>query len=181
MIRTLWCKVLRKKASSTICLDYVHRTSIELMKENGFKLAKKRSRRYHAQTIRDAGYVDDIGLLANTPAQAESLLHSLEREAGGICLQVNANKTEYMRFNHTGDIYTLTDGPLKLVDKFTYLGRSVPSTAKYIDTRLAKIWTTNNRLSVIYLTDKIKGSFFQAAVMSILLYGCTTWTLTKLT
>ena len=29
------------------------------------------------------------------------------------------------------------------------------------------------------LTDKMKRSFFQAAVVSILLYGCTSWTLTK--
>ena len=29
------------------------------------------------------------------------------------------------------------------------------------------------------LTDKMKCSFFQAAVTSILLYGCTTWTLIK--
>ena len=29
------------------------------------------------------------------------------------------------------------------------------------------------------LTDKMKRSFFQAAVVSILLYRCTTWTLTK--
>ena len=29
------------------------------------------------------------------------------------------------------------------------------------------------------LTDKMKRSFFHAAVASILLYGCTTWTLTK--
>ena len=29
------------------------------------------------------------------------------------------------------------------------------------------------------LTDKMKCSFFQAAVILILLYGCTTWTLTK--
>ena len=29
------------------------------------------------------------------------------------------------------------------------------------------------------LTDKMKRSFFQAAVLSILLYGCTTWTLKK--
>ena len=29
------------------------------------------------------------------------------------------------------------------------------------------------------MTDKIKHSFFQAAVVSILLYGYTTWTLTK--
>ena len=39
-----------------------------------------------------------------------------------------------------------------------------------------------DRLSIIWrsdLTNKIKRSFFQAAVVSILLYGCTTWTLTK--
>ena len=29
------------------------------------------------------------------------------------------------------------------------------------------------------LTDKMKRSFFQAVVVSIQLYGCTTWTLTK--
>ena len=29
------------------------------------------------------------------------------------------------------------------------------------------------------LTDKMKRSFFQAAIVSILPYGCTTWTLTK--
>ena len=29
------------------------------------------------------------------------------------------------------------------------------------------------------LTSRLKRSFFQAAVVSILLYGCTTWTLTK--
>ena len=43
-------------------------------------------------------------------------------------------------------------------------------------------WIAIDRLSVIWksdLTDKIKRSFFQAAVVSILLYGCTTWTLTK--
>ena len=42
--------------------------------------------------------------------------------------------------------------------------------------------TAIDRLSIIWksdLTDKMKRSFFQAAVVSILLYGCTTWTLTK--
>ena len=60
-----------------ICLDYMLQTSIDLMKENGFKLAKTRSRRYLAQTITDVDYTDDKALLANTPAQAESLLHNL--------------------------------------------------------------------------------------------------------
>ena len=95
---------------------------------------------------------------------------------------VNAHKTEYMCLNQTGDISTLGGSSLKLVDKFTYLGSSVSSTEKDIDTRLAKAWTANDRLSVIWksdVTDKVKRSFFQAAVVSILLYGGTTWTLTK--
>ena len=42
-----------------ICLDYMLRTSIDKIKENGFELTNKRSRRYAAKTITDADYVDD--------------------------------------------------------------------------------------------------------------------------
>ena len=65
--------------------------------------------------------------------------------------------------------------------KFRIPGR-LSSMIKGIDTRLTKAWTAIDRLSIIWksnLTDKMKRSFFQAAVVSILLYGCTTWTLTK--
>ena len=117
-----------------ICLDYVLRTFIDKMKDNSFKLTKERSRRYPTQTITNADYTDDIVLLANTPAQARTLLHSPERAATSIGLHVNTNKMEYVCFNQRGDISTL---------------------------------------------NKIKCSFFQAVVVSILLYRCTTWTLTK--
>ena len=55
-------------------------------------------------------------------------------------------------------------------------------TEKDIDTWLMKAWTAIDKLSIIWKsdpTDKMKRSFFQAAVVSILLYGCATWTLTK--
>ena len=152
-----------------ICLDYVIRKPINKIEENSFKLTKKRRRRYLAKTITDANNSDDIALLANATAQAETLLHSLEPGAAGISLHINVHKIEYMCFNQTGDISTLNGSSLKLVDKFTYLGNSVSSTEKDIDTRL---WKSD-------LTDKIKHSFFQLAVVSILLYGCITWTLTK--
>ena len=48
--------------------------------------------------------------------------------------------------------------------------------------QLAKSLAAIYWLSVIWksdLTDKMKNSFFQAAIVSILLYGCTTWTLNK--
>ena len=121
----------------------------------------------------DAAYADDITILANTPDQTETLLHSLEQAAAGIGLYVNAHTTEYMCYNQTGNISTLEWTLLKLVDKFTYLGSSVESTEKDIETRLTKTWTAINRLSIIWksdLTDKMKRSFFQAVVTSILLY-----------
>ena len=145
-----------------ICLDYVLRTSINKIRENGFELTKRRSKRYPAKTITDADYADDLALLANTPNQAETLLHSLERAAAGIGLHVNAHKTEYICYNQTGNIATLDGATLKLVDKFTYLGSSVSSTEKDIDTRLTKAWTAIDRLSIIWkldLTDKMKRSF----------------------
>ena len=65
----------------------------------------------------------------------------LERAAAGIGLYVNAHKAKYMCYNQTRDISTLDGTPLKLVDKFSYLGSSVASTEKDIDTRLTKAWT----------------------------------------
>ena len=162
-----------------ICLDYVLRTSID---KTASSWQKKRSRRHPAKTITDANYADNIVILANTPNQAKTRLHSLERAATGIGLHVNEHKMEYMCYNQTGDITTLDGTPLKLVDKFTYLGSSVSSIERDIDTRLTKAWTATDRLPIIWksdLTDKMKRSLFQAAFVSILLYGCTTWTLTK--
>ena len=46
---------------------------------------KKMVSRYPAHTITDA---DDIALLANAPAQAETLLRSLERAVAGIGFHV---------------------------------------------------------------------------------------------
>ena len=54
------------------------------------------------------------------------------------------------------------------------LNKETKATKPYI-----KAWTAIDRLSILWksdLTDKMKRSFFQAAVLSILLYGCTTWT-----
>ena len=134
-----------------ICLDFVLRTSIYRIREDSFELTKKR--RYPVKTITDADYADDIAILANTPNQAETQFHSLERAAAGIGLHVNAHKTEYMCFNQTGDITTLDGTPLKLVDKFTYLGSSVSSTEKDINTWLTKAWTDIDRLSIIWKSD----------------------------
>ena len=66
---------------------------------------------------------------------------------------------------------------------FTYLESSVSSTENDINTLLVKAWTAIDRLLVIWkskVSDKLKHSFFyKQRSYTILLYGCTTWTLTK--
>ena len=66
--------------------------------------------------------------------------------------------------------------------KFTYLGISIQSLGSDVNIHLAKAWTTIGTLSIISkfnLSDKIKTDFFYDVIVSLLLYGCTIWTLTK--
>ena len=130
-----------------------------------------KSGRYPAQTITNNVYADYIALLANTPTLAESLLPSLEQTSVGV-----GSQNEYMCFSQRDDISPLNGGSLKQVDKFSYLESSVPSTENDINTRLAKAWAAIDRQSILWtsaLSDEIKQYFFQAVVVSILLYGCT--------
>ena len=80
-------RLLREDTLATylfiIGLDYVLRTSIDKIKDNGLRADKKRSRMYPSKTITDAENPDDIAILANAPAQAETLLHSLEKKLDG--------------------------------------------------------------------------------------------------
>ena len=92
--------------------------SIDLVKENGLILQKAASRKYPTETIMDADYPDNLVLLANATAQAES--GSLELPARDIGLYVNPDKTKFRCFNQDRAISTLNSKLLKLVDHFTY-------------------------------------------------------------
>ena len=120
-------------------------------------------------------------LLRNTLAQAETLLHSLEQAAAS-----KVSMSTQTRHNTYALIKEATSSYWRVVFEtrghYTYLRSSVSSTENHINKLLAKAGTAIDTLSVIWksdLTDEVKGSIFQAAVVPILLYGCTTWTLTK--
>ena len=81
---------------------------------------------------------------------------------------------------HTKMLFSETSGQVPLPQKQRLINQ------KDLNTRPSKAWKCINRLWIkwdSYLSDKIKRSlfllFFQAAIISILLYGCTTWKLTK--
>ena len=52
--------------------------------------------KYPTETVRDADYADDLVLLTNTPAQVDSMLHSMEQTEGDVGLYLKENKTEFM-------------------------------------------------------------------------------------
>ena len=79
---------------------------------------------------------------ANTPAQAESLLHSLEQTAKGIGFYRNSDKTE-LCFNQCGAASSLNGKPLKWVN----LGSTISSTESDVNLRIGKAWTAIDRLS----------------------------------
>ena len=74
-------------------------------------------------------------------------------EAGGIGLNMNADKTEYESFTQKGDIFTRNGGSLKLIDKFTYLINRISSIENDINWCLAKTWTAIDKLLIVYKSD----------------------------
>ena len=77
---------------------------------------------------------------------------------------------------------SLSGDDIEHVDDFLYLGSWVDTSEKDLNTRIAKAWSAMSKMEVIWksnLERKLKINFFRATVETVLLYGCTTWTLTK--
>ena len=59
-------------------------------------------------------------------------------------------------------------------EEFPYLGSNFPSTESYTNLHIEKAWTASDSLLILQ-----KSNFIKAVAVSVLLYVCTTWTLTK--
>ena len=167
-----------------ICLDYILRKALDSDKELGFTLVEYKSRRHPAVKITDADYADDLAIISDYLSDSSALLHKLEEAASEIGLYVNAKKTEFICYNqqHTSTIKSYQNNNISAVKEFTYLGSNISSTKRDIEIRLGKAWSALNKLDVIWkssLPQNMKRNFFRATVESVLVYGATSWTLTK--
>ena len=167
-----------------ICLDYVLRKALDKNTQLGLTLVKRKSTRHPAQKITDVDYADDLAVISDHLQDAEKLFHLIEIAAEEVGLYVNASKTEYICLNEdqSAGLKSIKDEDIKRVSDFKYLGSYIASTEKDVKVRLAKAWTALNGMNKIWkstLPDKLKRNFFRATVESVLVYGATTWTLTK--
>ena len=87
--------------------------------------------------ITDADYADDLTLLANTTAQAKSLLHSLKQAAIGIGLYINTHSSEFMGSNQE-DAISLNGKLFEVIEQSIYLGSNISSTESYVNICIGK-------------------------------------------
>ena len=85
-----------------ICLDYVLRKALDKNNELGFILAKRKSKCFPTMKVTDTDYADDLAVLADVLKDATFLLHSIERTAKEIGLNLSADKTEFIKMRQKG-------------------------------------------------------------------------------
>jgi hypothetical protein len=161
-------------------LDYVLRISMDTNKTKGLLVKPRASRRHPAEHVTDLDFADDLAIPANTVADAESLLHSLEEAAAYVGLYCNETKTEYTSSNPNPNMTSLAGATLKHVPDFRYLGSHIMKSEKDFLIRKALAWTACNKMEKIWksnLKNKLKIDLFRATVEKILMYGAETWTM----
>ena len=159
------------------------RTAISNSDDCGFTLEKAKSRRHPALCVTDIDLADAIAVLSDSVDKAEKVLHNVEMAAKLIGLHINEKKTQYMTFNQNpSNLTTINKKCIKPTNDFFYLGSWIYSNEKDVDVRIGKAWVALLKLNTVWnsnLPKNLKLAFFHTTVSSVLLYGSSTWTLTK--
>ena len=134
-------------------------------------------------------YADDIALLSSTMNHLQHKTTKLENNAAKVGLKLNCKKCKVMKANSkTDDKLKVGERQIEVeeVEKFTYLGANVTTDgggAVDIKRRMALASAQFKQLTTLWqagdISRKTKASLFKSLVMSVLLYGCETWKLTK--
>ena len=131
-------------------------------------------------------FADDIDLMGGSNAELQDLTDKLVNRAGAYGMEVSSEKSKVMVNSPTreiGDI-RMNGSQLEEVETFKYLGATLQkdgtcsaeiririATATAAMTKLCRVWKSN-----ISLPTKFR--LYRSLVLSTLLYGCESWTLT---
>ena len=152
----------------------------------------KASTKVKLSTIRELLFADDCTLAALSQEALQRLCDCFAKAASRFGLTISIKKTEALFQPAPGNMYeapaiTIEGKLLNAVNNFKYLGSIVSNDTSMDDevtARIAKATAAFGRLvkrlwanSGIRLNTKI--SVYRATVLTSLLYGCETWTLTK--
>ena len=137
--------------------------------------------------VHDLTFADDIALFENNNTNQQNQINELKRVAAMTGLEINVKKTVQMRLNDDGNEpnIMIDNQPVEIANEFKYLGSHISSTEKDVNSRIALAWVAFDKLKDILrartqkLTINTKFRLYNAACISILLYGCESWVLTE--
>lgn len=139
------------------------------------------------RTINNLRFADDIDLMGGSNSELQDLTSRLASRSRAYGMEVSSEKSKVMvnSANNTPAQITMNGQQLEVVDAFKYLGATLTKDGRStteIKTRLAIATSTMAKLNKIWSSKNIsfptKITLYKALVLSILLYGCESWTMT---
>ena len=130
-------------------------------------------------------FADDIDLMAGSNTELQDLTDKLSARAGAYGMEISTAKSKTM-VNSTKNInanITMDGEQLEEVDSFKYLGATLSkdgTSNTEVRIRIAQATSAMARLTRVWKSDisfEAKHRLYKTLVVSILLYGCETWTL----
>ena len=139
-----------------------------------------------ADNLKHIDYADDICLLAEKLSDVAKMSNALNTHALRAGLKINIGKTKLLSLPASERTISICDEQIENVNSFTYLGCELAEgggTMEDVDKRICKargvfgmmcpIW----RNSTLRRNTKIR--LFRSNVLSVLLYGSSSWKVTK--
>lgn len=136
----------------------------------------------------DLDFADDIALTYSTKCQIQQKVTNLSTTSKTTGLKINSEKTKLLsRLNTTSNKNVQIDEhDIEAVESFVYLGAYISKsggTEEDIKARLGKARAAYSKLDKIWknsqFTYKTKIKIFKSYVISVLLYSCECWRMTK--
>ena len=130
-------------------------------------------------------FADDIDLMGGSNIELQELTDKLADSARAYGMEISAEKSKIMvnSTNDTSARITMNGEPLEEVTQFKYLGATLSrdgSCTVEVSIRIAQATAAMSRLNIIWKSNisfPTKYRLFKSLVVSILLYGCESWTL----
>ena len=152
--------------------------------DSGVVTHPRQSRRYPAKSLNDLDFADDIALLESSIPRAQSQLSRTADAAADLGLIISAPKTEYMTINcHPQPPLQVYGNSINHVSDFRYLGSMMASSASDLKRRKSLAWTAFWKLQRLWRNPNLpistKVRLFDTTCVTILLYGCESWVISK--
>ena len=155
-----------------ILVDYLLLRSTD--GDSGVLTCPRKSSRYPAKVLNDLDFADDIALLESSISRAQSKLTRTANAAADLGLVISAPKTEYITIN------CCPQPPLEVYGSTI---NHVLSSSGDLKRRKGHAWTAFWKLERLWrcpnipISTKIK--LFNTTCVTVLLYGCESWVLSK--